>query len=181
MSDLDQEPELGIEPIIGWRIWFIQHEDDCSKLSAWTQKRYWSLDEPTVAECEYRDSWLHPSDLPVPDRLCRCGLYALKDPTRLIAELRYYMALHWVIGQVALYGRVLEGEYGYRAERAKIIALTSLAEVAGKSCRWPLPTSAPIVPLAELGLHRTLCDSLYRGAQGAEEDGILAKCLRKEG
>lgn len=68
----------------------------------------------------------------VPDELCSCGFYALKelDPDLLILA-RAGFRVHdgrdgskrIVIGRVELAGKVIEHERGYRAERARIVEL----------------------------------------------------------
>ncbi|MFP5333289.1 MAG: hypothetical protein ACLGHX_13140 [Acidimicrobiia bacterium] len=49
-----------------------------------------------------------------PEWQCNCGIYALKDPSKVDGR---------VVGRVALEGIVIEHEDGYRAERARIIEL----------------------------------------------------------
>lgn len=49
-----------------------------------------------------------------PEWQCNCGIYALKDPSKVDGV---------VVGRVALEGIVIEHEDGYRAERARILEL----------------------------------------------------------
>lgn len=68
----------------------------------------------------------------VPDELCSCGFYALKelDPDLLILARAGFQvhdgrdgSKRIVIGRVELAGKVIEHERGYRAERARIVEL----------------------------------------------------------
>ncbi len=96
------------EPIIAWRAWALSAGRD------WTRPRLrpvigsprpWPPLEPARAACRR----LRPH--PIPDAACTCGLHAVMEPD----------ALRWtrdpvVVGTVALWGRVVEHERGYRAE-----------------------------------------------------------------
>jgi hypothetical protein len=97
-----------MEPILAWRAWALSTDRD------WTEPRLrpvvgsprpWPPLEPARAAC--RRFRRHPT----PDVGCTCGLHALVEPE----------ALRWtrdpvVVGTVALWGRVVEHERGYRAE-----------------------------------------------------------------
>jgi len=68
--------------------------------------------------------------LPIEDSWGR-GLHACKT---LEFFLGGYAYLTWdVVGEVLLYGKIIEGEYGYQAERADISAFFDLT---GKSNRF---------------------------------------------
>jgi hypothetical protein len=84
----------------------------------------WEPGRPLAARCEHGHS--------APDLDCACGIYAARDP----AEARRYLVgrdeadvIGRVLGQVFLWGRVVEGEHGWRAERAYPAALDSKAAV----------------------------------------------------
>lgn len=95
----------GIEPIIGWRGW---------RLGV---GRLWStgvhppaLYEPGVAlRAVCRRSAGHAA----PAEGCRCGIYAVAEPGLIPAALGMV-----AIGTVKLWGKVVPGEYGWRAEYA---------------------------------------------------------------
>ncbi|MBD0329110.1 MAG: hypothetical protein ICV64_03295 [Thermoleophilia bacterium] len=61
-----------------------------------------------------------------PDPACACGVYAVCAPADAV---RYLVGrddpgvLHRVLGQVALWGVTVEGERGWRAERARPLRL----------------------------------------------------------
>ncbi len=62
---------------------------------------------------------------------CTCGLYALKTPVEVASRFIYGGVD--IIGEVLLYGKILIGETGYRAEKAKVGTLL-------------LPTVRPMQP-----------------------------------
>lgn len=103
-----------ITPVVGWRAWRIG--DDGALLSLMNSQR-WPAGRALRATCTSRGGHPRtgcscPQD-PAPARTCRCGVYAvmrLKDvPGRGPNE---------VIGRVALWGRVVPGDDGWRGEYA---------------------------------------------------------------
>lgn len=111
------------EPIRGWREWTITPHG-----LRGSQGRFW---HPGVnrAQCHGRravmlrvlDDLLASSGVETPahtvEPWCTCGLYSWKRPDRINAGATK------AAGVVELWGRVLIGEYGYRAEYARVVAL----------------------------------------------------------
>ena len=75
---------------------------------------YWTPGQPLKAQCHRR---LGDDDHEPPHRECRCGLYAAKKPTDAIGN---------IIGTVAMWGRYVEHERGWRAEYAYPKSVTKL-------------------------------------------------------
>jgi hypothetical protein len=70
---------------------------------------------------------------PAPDPACSCGIYAARDPE----EARRYLVgrddphvVGRVLGRVALWGTVVEGERGWRASRAHPVEISRLCGVS---------------------------------------------------
>lgn len=97
------------EPIVAWRAWALSGWRDGSHLLLRPVARRggWKPLEPAVASC--RTSPFH--DPPEPD--CRCGLHA--SPTLDVLRRTKCPA---VLGRVAMWGRIVEHERGYRARFA---------------------------------------------------------------
>ena len=107
------------EPIVGWRGYMCRQLSRAVVLSGMYDQIWWS----TELEATHRifgipeiifdgASETHK----VPEWSCTCGIYATK-------ELHY---LPWpmssvVLARVALTGKVIEHEYGYRAQHARVI------------------------------------------------------------
>jgi hypothetical protein len=136
----------GIGPLIGYRMWQIEDEDD--------EPVFFPLSHPSrdwkgatrgwvSASCSVGSDQLNVSPdgeltwggrIPhrVPGEGCTCGFYAMKE---LDAQLLYAatMAVRvadrtgmdevFVLGRVELAGKVIEHDLGYRAERARIVEL----------------------------------------------------------
>jgi hypothetical protein len=67
---------------------------------------------------------------PAPAEECWCGVYAFKTAARVRASLeamKYEISRNFgfnsATGVVELAGKIIEHEYGYRAERARIVSI----------------------------------------------------------
>ena len=78
----------------------------------------WS-DGTCVARCDYHPHRRADEHRP-PDELCSCGVYCFRELSRLRRE---YPMAHGVVAVIALEGGVLEGDHGWRAEAARVVAL----------------------------------------------------------
>lgn len=112
------------EPLVGWRVWVVvPGQDDVPRLRSVVQKTLWPAREPLDAECCQRRvlakllrRQAHDS-VPLPS--CQCGIYAtyLPELEPLLAEAPWETGAR-VLGQVSLWGDVIECERGWRASRA---------------------------------------------------------------
>jgi hypothetical protein len=115
-----------IEPVVGWRYWRM---DRTGRLlaSLGGAGRGWTPGRPKKATCaSQRDPndfrFEHVSGIMTaphdsPAERCRCGIYA----SRSLDELRSQMLLGLeiaVVGEVLLWGKVIPGSRGYRAQFA---------------------------------------------------------------
>ena len=96
-----------ISPIIGWRVW----RWDASGLRSLNGKP-WSPGQPLAAKCGAGNA--HDAHEP-PQADCTCGVYAARslDHLRKIGLDRY-----GILGEVDLWGTVMEHELGWRAQFA---------------------------------------------------------------
>ncbi|MFB3739495.1 MAG: hypothetical protein ACE14W_11105 [Candidatus Velamenicoccus archaeovorus] len=102
-DDRPARPEL-TEPVMAWRAWTLSTGRRGVRLEPIAGRRSaWPPGEPARASCPRHCR-------PVPGLLCLCGLYATRDPL-LLRQARSPAA----IGRVALWGRIVEHDHGYRA------------------------------------------------------------------
>jgi hypothetical protein len=159
------EPVLGITPLIGYRGWRVPIEEDnlydLRRLELRSMHRpvSWPAREPVHAECIMmnmsRYAQLGPKHA-APHLGCWCGVYAVKAD---VQHLRRHVvqsvqsSLWWQVafGVVALWGRVVEHDDGYRAERAMPIALWDEPQAAAKSLVLRRLAAMYDVPLLEWG------------------------------
>jgi len=102
--------EREAEPILAWRSWTLTGRRDGEGLllrPVTASSRPWRPREIAQATC--RLAWSHEA----PNQDCSCGLHA----TRELDTLRKTRCPA-VVGRVALWGRVIEHEHGYRARYA---------------------------------------------------------------
>jgi len=117
----NKEELLVIEPIIGYRIWSIMDTKKSYKIinrlrCAYSLLNYKWRKGINRAECKYCDS--------IPGFYCVCGFYAFKNLNYLNEDNIFIGGLRnmvpFIFGEVELFGKVVEHEFGYRAEKAKV-------------------------------------------------------------
>jgi hypothetical protein len=182
----DRVPD-GIEPILGYRMWrytfkrgrAVLHSLNCpGKWSAggacpWQRAgRNW-----VVASCTTYGGRRHSA--PVED--CSCGLYAMNTVRDLLVR---WSGSEMVLGRVELARKVIEHDYGYRAERARVVELILVEgaeqDVSRLATGWGIPVGDPatLPELPALTIHpdsvRKLLRRIAAKAGPKERDGCLA-------
>jgi hypothetical protein len=114
------------EPVVGWRAWSVTESEEGLRLSSLTRTEGWVPGEPLRAVCDRRG---HAA----PNRWCSCGVYAGADPSDL-AELGRIAGA--AVGQVSLWGSVIEHAHGHRASEAyparlRLVCVACLADGRG--------------------------------------------------
>jgi len=103
-------------PVLGWRVWRVVLLAGRLRLWSAVYDEEWTPGEPFAAEC--RKGHAHAA----PEPGCSCGVYALRSPDGL---RRYLVGRDdpWVVGrvlgEVEVWGDVIEGELGWRAAYAR--------------------------------------------------------------
>jgi hypothetical protein len=97
----------GMEPLVGWRYWRVQS----FALSSLTRSVQWPAMNRYEADCR-----LIARHGAIPAAECHCGIYAAKDLDTLKELATPNVRLPLVVGKVALWGRVIPAERGYRAQ-----------------------------------------------------------------
>jgi hypothetical protein len=167
MEPLDRIPD-GIEPIVGFRMWLytlhlsrprlhpVRSLGRASGPSPWDgAESGW-----VVASCAAGP--VDPEH--VPGWSCTCGFYATKNLPQFPKVLVDHRPredgvelLGWIFGRVELAGKIIEHDYGYRAQRARIAELNPvegdernsfhLAALLGLPIGDPVPVVAmPLSP-----------------------------------
>jgi hypothetical protein len=129
--DVDSIPDL-VEPIEAWRVWRVSVRQSRVVLTSVFTNAVWEPAVPLAALCSMghrplsRPWRVEPNDHGAPDLDCRCGIYGVPS----VAAARSYLERppvlcrdERVIGRVALWGTVIEGQSGWRASHAYPIEL----------------------------------------------------------
>ena len=116
-------PTSGAEPVVGWKIWRVEHSADRTRLRSVLYGSLWPPGRPAVAECKRLLRVRHDA----PDSVCECGIHAAKS----LATWRHYLAVGGdrVFGRALLWGDRLEGALGWRAAVAYPLELSVPAEL----------------------------------------------------
>jgi hypothetical protein len=115
-----------IQPVVGWRCWRVLDTRDGFVLTSACNETHWPAGLALEAECSAERT--HDP----PDARCSCGIYAARGPELVLAYfppvvsraativtpaiLGYDTVI--VVGLVSLWGRVVEGERGWRGRYA---------------------------------------------------------------
>jgi hypothetical protein len=106
------------EVMIGWRAWRTKERDGKIFLHSVTKANHsWPHRKPLIATCltTLRARRVHPHPVPSVD-YCTCGIYSTKTRAHLMSMS--YPEQGQVIGEVSLWGRIVEGTHGWRAQFA---------------------------------------------------------------
>jgi hypothetical protein len=115
-----------IEPIVGWRYWRLGHDGRLRSLTG--GQHVWVPGQAIEAGCRFADADSRDRRLQLvpgygvgphasPGAGCTCGLYASRDLHRLRGQILFGLR-RMVVGEVSLWGTVIPGQHGYRAQYA---------------------------------------------------------------
>lgn len=111
---VDQDEAWSPWPVHAYRLWGVTTSGLVGMVERWPTPEF---------EATCKKLPLNP-DVPHTDERCgepRCGIYAAKRADRLLSDVPTEGG--WAIGLVALTGKVVEHDEGYRAERATVQAI----------------------------------------------------------
>jgi hypothetical protein len=152
----------------GWRLWMARRHVIRYFDNSWGVRRkktgpyllrsvtcddFWRPRQAKVADCTQTLGFLFElthsdGDHNAPDPKCKCGLYAVDSLTRLLEvydtwsklwsrlEIERYPA---VVGRVKMWGKVIPGEHGWRAQYAYPAELFIVKSVVGSLVNRHLP------------------------------------------
>lgn len=111
--------------VIGYRAWNVVTLGKLIRLSSATHGSHWPTGDWIYATCGGSLTCDGSTDGRVPGEHCSCGMYAARDLDQL-RQLGYgeYDNEHDVVmGEVGLVGKVIPGDQGWRAQKARVVKL----------------------------------------------------------
>lgn len=134
--------------VTGWRAWVVTETEDGLRLGSVLHELVWSQGRPAVAECRREDDpfavVIGPHPTPGPE--CNCGFHAARDPVDALSYARGRDepgTVCRILGEVMLWGHVLETERGWRASHAYPLRLyVPDAELADALTAYSVPVCA---------------------------------------
>jgi hypothetical protein len=135
-------------PVTGWRAWVVTETREGLKLASVLHDLVWPHGTPLVAECRREDDpFATPiGPHPVPGTQCNCGFHAARDPVDALTYTRGRdepAAVCRILGEVQLWGHVLETEGGWRASHAYPLRLyVPDDEIATQLAGYSVPVCA---------------------------------------
>lgn len=113
-------------PIVGWRGWFVVESEGAFRLCSIVHHTHWPPRQELVASCHSSEHGLkaeRSAEHAAPEAGCRCGIYACESAAAATpflggSRMPARPTLGFVLGRVALWGKVVECERGWRGERA---------------------------------------------------------------
>jgi hypothetical protein len=109
-----------VAPVSGWRTWRVDESGAEARLGSVVRGTLWPVGEPLEAACPGVTFSHRP-----PGAGCACGIHAARDLAEAAfhAELPSRGGAPVAVGLATLWGRVVEGEAGWRASHANPEAL----------------------------------------------------------
>jgi hypothetical protein len=153
-----------IEPVLGWRVWLVVEHRGALRLGSVLYPNVWEPRRDMAAGCDL------PSDagslhLP-PHGECTCGLYAAASVTDAISYFDGYgqnskRPVYRVVGRVSLWGRIIEGDRGWRASHAYPSRIYVPDRCLGGETS--LPAESVAVALGDYGVPLEIVDGRTKG------------------
>lgn len=135
-------------PVTGWRAWVVTETPDGLRLGSVLHDLLWPHRRAALAECRREDDpFATPVGAhPVPGAECNCGFHAARDPVDALSYARGRDepgTICRILGEVVVWGHVLETEGGWRASHAYPVRLyVPDDEVAAKLAGYSVPVCA---------------------------------------
>lgn len=103
-----------VDPFVGYRAWSIVHREEVFWLRSVTYSTFWPMREEMHAACQNQ----HLKCSSSPNPFCSCGIYVVKELQSAKTWATHGSSHFRVIGEVKIWGRILQYERGFIVEYA---------------------------------------------------------------
>jgi hypothetical protein len=115
-------------PVVGWRAWVVTETADGLRLGSVLYEEVWAPGTTALASCRRREDFFAEPIPPhaTPSSDCACGFHAARDPADALSYLKGRnepSTVCRILGEVALWGRLVQTETGWRAAAAYPVRL----------------------------------------------------------
>jgi hypothetical protein len=115
-------------PVLGWRAWAVMETAAGLRLGSVLYDEVWAPGTTALAVCRRREDFFAEPipPHPTPSGECGCGFHAARDAADALSFLRGRnepSTVCRILGEVALWGRLVETEAGWRAAAAYPVRL----------------------------------------------------------
>jgi hypothetical protein len=107
-------------PLVGWRVWNVKNGRELRSIGS--QSTFWRPGEVLHATCTSNHTTRDHIAAPPPNRFCSCGSHSYSSMEYLLRWEQSSVHPGMCIGQILMWGRVIEHSFGYRAEYAQLKA-----------------------------------------------------------
>ena len=150
-------------PVTGWRAWVVTETAAGLRLASVLYDEVWTPGTTALATCRRREDFfaepLPPHPTPTAD--CGCGFHGARDAADALSYLRGRdepTTVCRILGEVALWGRLVETEAGWRAAAAypvrlyaphlaEALAVYDVPVVSASRCESPSSPTCTATPL----------------------------------
>jgi hypothetical protein len=124
--------------VIGWRVWIVSATTEGLRLGSVLYDQVWTPGTTALARCQRRAD-LFAEPIPphrTPSLECGCGFHAARDPVDALSYLQGRnepATVRRLLGEVALWGPLVETEAGWRAAAAYPVRLYAADEAIAEA------------------------------------------------
>lgn len=159
--------EFGTEPLLGYRGWHVVDAGDGSGYALKSLHLSYIWDRQVQAICHQQGAMFLKGDHHIgnisPDPRCSCGIYAQLPEQPLTEWDSVKRGKVTASGTIAMWGRIIQCERGYKAQHAEIQAPLVLDMTCIQACdRQPTRIAMPDHPQI---VFRAYCDIHVRSAE----------------
>ena len=177
--------ELGeAAPVLGWRAWAVTETAAGLRLGSVLYDEVWTPGTTALATCRRREDFFAEPMPPhsTPSAACGCGFHAARDAADALSYLRGRnepTTVCRILGEVAVWGRLVETEAGWRAAAAYPVRLYAPEDAIAEALAvYDVPVISAATP-SSAAQHDATADPGRARHPGAGAAAVKRRATRK--